>query len=91
FYTTTTDISERPEGYSLLVFPNPASNVLNIIPGNIADGASVVIYDFSGRCVFNQKTDGSTMMIPIDNLSSGLYSVGLISENGNIWQKVVIE
>ncbi|HPE99169.1 MAG TPA: C10 family peptidase [Bacteroidales bacterium] len=91
FYTTTTDISERPEGYSLLVFPNPASNVLNIIPGNLADGASVVIYDFSGRCVFNQKTDGSTMMIPIDNLSSGLYSVGLISENGNIWQKVVIE
>lgn len=91
YYTTTTDIEEQPEGYSMLVFPNPASEFLNIVPGNQTEGASVVIYDFSGRCIFNQPTDGSTLIIPITNLSAGLYSVGLISEKGNVWQKVVIE
>lgn len=91
FYTTTTDLEEQPEGYSMLVYPNPANDMLNIIPGNMADGASVVIFDFSGRCVFNQKSDGNTMIVPVGNLSAGLYSVGLISEKGNVWQKVVIE
>jgi hypothetical protein len=91
FYTITTDVEEQPEGYSMLVYPNPANDMLNIIPGNLADGASVVIYDFSGRCIFNQKSDGNMMIVPVGNLSAGLYSVGLISEKGNVWQKVVIE
>ncbi|HCB63305.1 MAG: hypothetical protein A2W93_10970 [Bacteroidetes bacterium GWF2_43_63] len=91
FYTITTDIEEQPDGYSMLIFPNPASDMLNIVPGSNAEGASIVIYDFSGRCIFSQPSDGSTLMIPIDNLAAGLYSVGLISDKGNVWQKVVIE
>jgi len=91
YYTTTTDIEEQPEGYSMLVYPNPASDMLNIIPGNNAAGATIVIYDFSGRCIFSHITDGSQLLIPANNFASGLYSVGMLSEQGNVWQKIVVE
>jgi len=91
YYTITTDIEEQPEGLSMLVYPNPATDMINIIPGKNTPNATVVIFDFSGRCVYNQPTDGSQLAVPVNELAKGLYSVGLLSDEGNVWQKIVIE
>ncbi|MPM29824.1 hypothetical protein SDC9_76365 [bioreactor metagenome] len=90
-YSTTTDIEEHPDGFSMLVYPNPATDVLHIVPGSNTEGASVVMFDFSGRCVYNSVADGNSIMIPLSGLSSGLYNVGLISGDRTVWQKVVVE
>jgi len=91
YYTITTGIDEQPEGLSMLVYPNPASDMINIIPGDKAVNATVVIFDFSGRCVYSQPVVGSLLAVPVNELAKGIYSVGLLSDEGNIWQKIVIE
>ncbi|PKP02429.1 MAG: hypothetical protein CVU11_11945 [Bacteroidetes bacterium HGW-Bacteroidetes-6] len=91
FYTITTGIEDQPTGVSMRVYPNPASDFLNIIPGSQVEQSTIVIYDFSGRCVFRAETNGDAFLIPLNNFAGGIYQVGLISDHGNVWQKVVVE
>lgn len=92
FYTITTGIDDNPEGISMRLYPNPASKILNIIPGDNVEGGTIVIYDFSGREVYRYSINSENLIqIPVANFNSGIYQIGLLSENGNIWQKFMIE
>lgn len=92
FYTITTGIDDNPEGLSMRLYPNPASDYLNIVPGNNIEKGNIVIYDFSGREVFQRSFENEDMIqIPIAEFNAGIFQIGLLSENGNIWQKFVIE
>lgn len=91
FYTITTGLEDRPNGISMRVYPNPASDYLNILPGLQTENATVMIFDFSGRCVFSAKSAGDAMLIPLNNFATGIYQVGLVSDNGSVWQKLVVE
>ncbi len=90
-YTTTTDLEEKPDGYTMLVYPNPSSDFINIIPGSDIKNGIAVIVDYSGRIVYKQKFNDDKITISTEDFSSGLYSVGIISDNGNVWQKLIIE
>jgi hypothetical protein len=92
FYTITTGIDENPEGISMRLYPNPASDMLNIIPGDNVENGTIVMYDFSGREVYRYSINGENIIqIPVANFNSGIYQIGLLSEKGNIWQKFMIE
>jgi len=58
----------------IILFPNPAEEVLNVI--NIPKNSVITIYDVTGRIVAIKKENLNTIeLIPIQNLSNGLYFV----------------
>ena len=73
---------------AVVIYPNPASNVLNI---NIPENTEIVttcIYDLTGRKVYQ---NAFTETIPVDNLTDGLYFISLTTAQGQvITQKIVI-
>ena len=73
---------------SVMLYPNPASGLLNI---SIADGIEIIqtcIYDLTGHCVWK---NGFTTQIPVTHLSDGLYFVSLTTTHGQIiTQKIII-
>jgi serine protease AprX len=75
---------------SFKVYPNPATDMININYGDAAPAAGkVTLYDLQGRQVksFNQLVTA----IDVNDLSSGLYMLN-IEHNGNIEsQKVIIK
>ncbi len=91
YYTITTGIQDRPDGVSMRVYPNPASEYLNIVPGSQTEQSTLSIYDFSGRCVFSAESNGESLLIPLSGFASGIYQVGLVSNNGSVWQKILVE
>lgn len=60
------------------VFPNPASNVLNIVSENLhTNNAAVVITDIADRVFFQQDAKGNDniMQVDISSLPAGVYLV----------------
>lgn len=75
----------------LKLYPNPASENLNIVSGNIEIGR-VVIYDATGRIALElQNQHGKSPAIQVDNLPSGVYFIKIESGENNIFRKFVKE
>ncbi len=84
-------------GFSAAVYPNPVSNVMNLVinPGK-SRFAIVSLLDISGRTVLNKKyelqsEDLSTLQIPVSGLPSGIYMVRIQSGSNVIARKVVLK
>lgn len=74
----------------LAVFPNPATNVINIAnaSSSLVNGVSVV--DINGRTVKTVKFDGvAEAQINVSDLASGMYIMNISTEKGTVTKKVV--
>lgn len=90
-YWVSNSIEENGNIAKFEVYPNPAKDFINIIPNKDINNGTIVIYDFSGRCVYKTSFADEKIIIPVSDLASGIYQIGLISEKENSWQKIVIE
>ena len=67
----------------LSVYPNPATDVLNININNVSfKNSSVRITNVSGQELINTNMSGTDKQINIEGLSNGIYFVNIINENG---------
>jgi hypothetical protein len=73
------------------VFPNPASDVLNVTV-NLDEVANVELVDLTGKVVATQTVSNQgTATFNTANLSSGLYIVSIQTANGVVTQKVLVK
>lgn len=70
FETTTTSINEINESNIKVVFPNPASHVLNV---EVKENANIKIVNVSGKIVVTQKLNPGHNSINVSELSNGVY------------------
>ena len=88
FPNTSVFINNNIEGSSLLIYPNPAHQELNIsTEGHTID--EVMIYTLKGQQVLRDRPVDGT--IDISHLQSGMYIVEVTVENTRIRQKLLIE
>ena len=84
------------EANSLSVYPNPASDIVNLnfaLPAN--QPATITLSDMTGRTVSSISVNATTgnnnnISIPVANIPAGMYLVQLQSASGNITRKVSI-
>lgn len=75
---------------SLSIYPNPASEVLNVEFNTESEEVSVSILDLSGRVIATEN--GSTSVsFQVGELASGSYLVRISTEAGSFTQNVVID
>lgn len=82
----TVEIAEA-DNSQLAVYPNPATNVLNISSSDEITG--VEVFDLSGRKVLSQM--GNVNMISLSDLANGVYTIRVNTVNGLQIQKFVKE
>lgn len=76
------------------VYPNPATNKLNIILENEVDEAEVQIISMTGALLYQEKLgEGKAKYSTVDvsNYPAGVYFVKVASQNGVVTNKIVIE
>lgn len=77
----------------LQVFPNPVKSILAlVVPNiNILNNFTINIFDVNGKLVITDrlKSDDKIKLINMDNYYSGLYLVQLISDNGQMFTKII--
>lgn len=69
---------------TLLLFPNPATDIINIKAGNVSNGV-VSIKDITGRLLITKTIAGSAVQVNVQQLSAGVYYVTLNDDNGKEW------
>ncbi len=63
------------------MFPNPASEKVTIQLPSGSDNATVEFYDYVGRLALTQKVTNSDNKISVNNLSTGVYILKVLSGN----------
>jgi hypothetical protein len=89
-----TGTASRFEEYNvnnIRLYPNPVDNILIVDLGNLSGKATIKIYDINGRIVIDQSANPGINRLYTNKLSSGLYFVKVIENNGNLIynQKIV--
>lgn len=71
-----TGIGDRDIEPFVIVYPNPANDVVNIcIQDRIASLKEVELYDINGRLLRTAKGSGQQLQIPVADLARGMYFV----------------
>ena len=86
-YIDIFDSAEEIENSNVVVFPNPATDVITI---EADDYQSVEMVDITGKVVFSSEIENS-LNIDVKEFNSGVYFVKLNGANGSLTQKVVVK
>ena len=74
------------------LFPNPATEEVNISFARPSGKASIVFYDQLGRVVLNQEIDSANSQnkISLDGIPTGVYFVAIENNDGKITKKLIV-
>ncbi len=84
---TATGMAGKKVAPNLYLFPNPVSGYLTLSSSAIIE--QVTLYNLTGKEVFLQQTHTATLIIPVDHLPPGIYTVAVKTGNALIIRKVV--
>jgi hypothetical protein len=77
---------------SILVYPNPARDVLNVnVTGADANGTMATLFNVAGQTVLSMNLSNGSNQLDISRLSRGIYQLRLINNSGTENIKVVID
>lgn len=74
----------------LILTPNPANEVLNILSGSNAL-KNIKVYDTTGRLIKQLNSTNNLIAVDVNNLTSGLYSISISENNKTITKRFVKE
>ncbi len=88
-YTLKTINPDRSQ--SILVYPNPTNDLVNI--NGLSEGDKITMYDMSGKLVaqLNVSTGQKEQTISIGNLSPGIYLMEIKDRSGNAFARIPIK
>ena len=88
-------LNEITFGSKVNVFPNPASNILNLAFGNIEDQAvQVELLDMKGQQISNQLvkvSQNSVESIDISSLTKGVYLIKMTTDSEVATKQIVVQ
>ncbi len=82
----------HPERYGqILVYPNPAQNVINIQNNAAEQINEVIMFNTIGEMVLSQYVYETKFSIGVNDLPRGIYFLNIKTENQVITKKVIIQ
>ncbi len=78
-----TGLNEEAVKGKLSLYPNPAATAITL--KGIEDAASVLVYDMTGKLIFQTKTTATEQLeIPISEIPNGVYQLSVREQNGDL-------
>ena len=87
--TSVTAIHENDLNAGIKVYPNPASNFVNVT--SEVGLLNVRIVNYTGQVVYQQNVSDNNVKISTSELSAGIYILQMETEKGWASQKLVVE
>ena len=63
------------EQLSIVVFPNPTTDQLTVFLNEVHDNEELCVYDITGQQVIRHRVEGAITILPVHDLTSGIYLV----------------
>ncbi len=88
--SVSTTVSGTPPAATALIFPDPASALVNIkIPGGLSGGGYITVTAMDGRVVKHVSLHGDMVTLDISDLSSGVYVVTMSDESRTLHARFI--
>lgn len=88
-YSTIKTVTINNSQLTIHIFPNPAKNIVNI---ECANAKQLLVIDYLGRIVKQLKVNSNKLVVNVNDLSKGIYSVQMLTANGKMMnQKLIVE
>ncbi len=86
---TSVEMQQPVDEVKVKVFPNPATNVVNVLGLKNTPQANIIISDIYGNTVstYHWAVRRNALNIPIATLEAGAYSLTIISEDQRVRTK----
>lgn len=85
-------ISETIEkNLEVVVYPNPFNGSINIQLTYELEDAHIMLMDLQGRVIANRNLYGSSISIPTESLSDGVYFLSIIAKDGTKVTKKLVK
>ena len=90
--TGAREASSLPEesNAEILVYPNPASELLNVDLPEGSGQTTLIIMDMNGKVVLQTSTKDIHVQLGIDNMPGGIYILRIATEKQTVSRKVMI-
>lgn len=85
----TLDLVQQLVKLNILLYPNPASDVVHIETNEGIIITSIKLYDVSGQIINVGLSNENTL--DVSNLSDGIYLLNIFSQNGAVTKKLIIK
>gem|GEM_PF-1799303 len=77
--------------HAIRIFPNPATDRLEIVASDNTGISKCVLTDFSGRVVLQQSVNKNSLTLDLQDVVSGIYLVKIIDEHGEVTiEKIIV-
>lgn len=76
--------------FSLALFPNPTSDVLNIESNYSLIDSKIIISDVSGKILHSEKVTSSIFGLHLKNYAKGVYFLTLLKDNSKEMRKFIV-
>ena len=90
-FPTGVNETEISTEFAFIVYPNPTSNVITVTTTLFENTVSYSIIDISGKLVREGQLTRAQTNLNVENLSTGVYNLSLVQENGKITSKKFIK
>ncbi len=78
---------ENIAGTGFKIYPNPANTIVTVdVPNSIQNG-TIQVYNAIGQLVYQANLVGTKMVLPVGDLTNGVYAIRLISGDNNMTTK----
>jgi hypothetical protein len=88
---STIGISENELNEAIHVFPNPASDNINISLPLLNEMITITVYNSIGEAVLTKITGNASESINISNMAKGVYTLNFQTSAGNLHKKLIIQ
>jgi subtilisin family serine protease len=87
--STTQVISNGQQQQLVKVYPNPASDVLNLAANGVVEG-QVVLFDLTGKLLLKAELDYGKALLNVKSLTPGVYLVRIYAEDNEELETVKV-
>ena len=82
-----TSVYEEGEGHSIIVYPNPLLDIMNVQSTSLLE--SITVYSMEGRLIREEVITGYEYTMDVGDLASGMYLIQVVSDSGTSIQKIM--
>ncbi len=92
--TPAIDEENVAEALNMNVYPNPASNNVNVVLSGVKGQTVLTVHDMSGKVVSNMRVDiddnNQIINIPVSDYSQGIYFIKVVNGSAVMTKKLII-
>ena len=92
--TTSPEETAAEKAINMNVYPNPASNNVNVVLSGVKGQTVITVHDMSGKAVTSMKVElddnNQIINLPVDNFSQGIYFIKAVNGSDVMTKKLII-